>query len=250
MQAPIVAIIPARGGSKGIPRKNIIDFCGRPLLSWTIEDALQSQYIERVFVSTDDPQIADIASQYGAETVMRPSEISGDDASSESALKHVILSKELHTCEFIVFLQATSPIRESNDLDKAIEQIRKDNADSLFSGSYVGEFNLWRILKESIVPVNHDYRNRLRRQDAEERLGIQIVEDGSFYIFKPKLFLENENRLSGKITVYLNKSWKSPQIDSYADIENCQRIFQSKLSHKMGGVYYNKKDVLCHQSIL
>jgi CMP-N,N'-diacetyllegionaminic acid synthase len=237
MDNNIVAIIPARGGSKGIPRKNIIDFHGKPLLAWTIEDALQTKYIKEVFVSTDDLQIAEAASNFGAKAVLRPPELSCDNASSENALKHTILAEKLFDCEYIVFLQATSPIRESRDIDNAIEQIRNENADSLFSGSYVGEFNLWRNINGSLVSVNYDYRNRLRRQDAESQLGRQFVEDGSFYIFKPMLFLEQENRLSGKIIAYLYESWKSPQIDSFADLYHCKKVFQSKLSYKIESAF-------------
>ena len=105
----IAAIIPARGGSKGIPKKNIIDFCGKPLIGWSIEDAIQSKYIDTVYVSTDDREIAYISIEFGAEIINRPVDISGDTATSESALKHAIITKKLYGCEYIVFLLATSP---------------------------------------------------------------------------------------------------------------------------------------------
>jgi CMP-N-acetylneuraminic acid synthetase len=87
--------------------------------------------------------------------------------------------------------------------------------------------------RQLFFSINYNYQNRLRRQDAEKVLGKQFVEDGSFYIFKPALFLKNENRLAGKITAYLYESWKSPQIDSINDLENCKKLFQSKLYYKI-----------------
>jgi len=229
----IVAIIPARGGSKGLPGKNIIDFCGKPLLAWSIEDAEKSKYVNKVYVSTDDGKIADIALSFGADVINRPAEISNDTATSESALMHAIISKKLTECEYIVFLQATSPLRETTGINQAIELIKSENADSLFSSCYVGEMNLWREINGKFSSVNYDYKNRLRRQDAEKVYGKQYHENGSFYIFKPKGFIENNNRLFGKIITYVQENWKWPQIDSMNDLVICENVFKEHLSYKM-----------------
>jgi N-acylneuraminate cytidylyltransferase len=118
-----LAIIPARGGSKGIPRKNIRPLAGKPLLAYNIEAARNSRYIQRVVVSTDDPEIARVAQQYGAEVVWRPAEISGDTASSESALLHTLATlreQESYAPDVLVFLQCTSPLTLAEDIDGVI----------------------------------------------------------------------------------------------------------------------------------
>ena len=114
-----VAIIPARGGSKGIPGKNLMDLCGKPLVAHTIEHARSAPSVQRVIVSTDDDEIARVAEMFGAEVIRRPSEISGDTARSEAAIVHVLeeLSrKERYESDLVVFLQATSPLRRPEDV--------------------------------------------------------------------------------------------------------------------------------------
>jgi CMP-N,N'-diacetyllegionaminic acid synthase len=107
-----VAVIPARGGSKGLKNKNIYPVAGKPLLAWTILQALASSSIERVFVTTDDQAIAKVASEYGADVIVRPTELAGDKATSESAIQHAaeVIERDFHIpIDVIVFLQATSP---------------------------------------------------------------------------------------------------------------------------------------------
>ena len=120
----IVCIIPARGGSKGIPRKNLKKITGHPLIAHSILHAKNANSINYIFVSTDDPEIADVAISYGAEVIQRPMELSGDSDSSESALVHalgVIKERGLYP-DLVVFLQCTSPLRDGNDIDKAVKQ--------------------------------------------------------------------------------------------------------------------------------
>ena len=119
-----VAIIPARGGSKGLKEKNIYPVAGKPLLAWTVLQALASTSIETVFVSTDDEAIAKVASEYGAEVIVRPPELAGDKASSESAILHAVgvIERDYNMpLSTIVFLQATSPLRKQGDIDRAVE---------------------------------------------------------------------------------------------------------------------------------
>ena len=117
----IVAIIPARGGSKGILNKNIIDFCGKPLIAWTIEQCLYSKYISDVWVTSDSQEILNIAEKYGAKTIKRPDSISGDLASSEAAWMHAIEIIQRDSKIDLVFApQVTSPLREIQDIDNAI----------------------------------------------------------------------------------------------------------------------------------
>jgi len=128
-----LAIIPARGGSKGIPRKNVLPLAGKPLIAYNIEQARRSQFIRRVVVSTDDAEIAAVARQYGAEVVWRPAEISGDSASSESALLHALeqlRQQENYQPDLLVFLQCTSPHTPAEDIDGTVQALLEQQADS------------------------------------------------------------------------------------------------------------------------
>lgn len=219
----IPAIIPARGGSKGIPRKNIVDFCGRPLIAWSIEQALNSKYIDKVYVSTDDDEIADISKEYGAELIKRPREISTDTSSSEEALIHV-LDTIGWDWEYIVFLQATSPLRESSDIDGAINLIKQEGGDSLFSAVRLADFFLWKRQDGKLVSWSYDYKNRKRRQDVEPT----FLENGSIYVFKPEILRKYQNRLGGEISVWEMDSWKAFQIDKPEDLDICSFFMKAK----------------------
>lgn len=132
----ILAIVPARGGSKGVPRKNIKQFCGKPLIAWTIEEAKKSKYISRIVVSTDDTEIADVAKQYGANVpFMRPSDIAGDLTPDFPVFEHALLwlkEHEDYMPDIVIHLRTTGPLRIAFDIDKGIELILKNpQADSV-----------------------------------------------------------------------------------------------------------------------
>lgn len=223
----IIAIIPARGGSRGIPKKNIVNFLGKPLLAWSIEDAKNSKLIDNIYVSTDDKTIAEISENYGAKVIWRPKEISGDFSPAEDALKHAlkeIYKKEPEEISYVVFLQATSPLRETEDINNAIEKIISEKADSLFSGAEIGDFYIWKRDKNQLKSLNYDYKNRKRRQG----FGRQFVENGSIYIFKPEVLFKHNNRLGGKIVISEMEFWKSFEIDDPNDLDFCQKLYQIK----------------------
>ena len=213
-----LAIIPARGGSKGIPRKNLKLLAGKPLLAHSILHAKQTPSITRIVVSTDDDEIAAVAREWGAEVVPRPPEISGDKASSESALLHTLdwlLSTENYEPDLVVFLQATSPCRRPGEIQPAIDLLLRDGADSLLSVGPVHGF-VWRVEKDgSTRSFSYDHLHRPRRQDAPE----DLIENGSFYIFKPWVLRKYNNRLGGKITLYRMSVLDSFQIDELGDFE-------------------------------
>jgi N-acylneuraminate cytidylyltransferase len=213
----VVAIIPARGGSKGIPNKNIIDFCGKPLIAWTIEQCLSSKYIIDVWVTSDSQDILDIAEKYGAKTIKRPDSISGDMASSETAWMHAIEIIQRDSNIDLVFApQVTSPLRETKDINSAIEKIVDSDSDSLLSTVEIEDFFIWRQrLKDGPESVNYDYMNRKPRQEIEKK----YLENGSFYIFKPKIIKANNNRLGGKVLLYKMEKFKMFQIDNDEDVE-------------------------------
>ncbi|KAB2835513.1 MAG: acylneuraminate cytidylyltransferase, partial [Candidatus Brocadia sp.] len=228
----IVAIIPARGGSKSIPNKNITRLLGKPLVAYSIEQALTTPDISRVVVSTDSPLIATVAEQYGAEIVWRPTEISGDKASSELALLHTLeYLCDTQQCnpDLIVFLQPTSPMRQPYDIQRAIDMLRHENADSLFSVAPFHGF-LWRKTSKGVQSFSYDYLNRQMRQDAPE----DFVENGSIYIFKPEILRKYNNRLGGKIALYPMRSLDSFQIDEPEDLDLIETLMKRELGEDAG----------------
>jgi CMP-N,N'-diacetyllegionaminic acid synthase len=230
----IVAIIPARGGSKGIPKKNLIDFCGKPLVSWTIEQSLDVKTISTVWVSSDSQQILDVGKRLGANTILRPKSLSSDSATTESAWDHAlnIIQEKTGIVDMVVGLQPTSPVRESKDIEKAIKIFKKSKCDSLFSAAEIDDFYIWQKKRKKLISLNYDYAQRGRRQDHTK----QYVENGSFYIFKPQTLKKFNNRLGGKIEISLMEFWKSFEIDSLKDIELCETLMKHYILKKRGSL--------------
>lgn len=192
----IGAVIPARGGSKGIPAKNVQNIAGRPLIVHCISAALGSKLIDRIAVSTDDPIIAQVAKEAGAEIIWRPCDLSGDNASSESALLHAVMEwhKQSYDPEYLVFLQCTSPMTRAQDLDGLIQHVIEEKADSSFTGT-VNHRYLWSKQSDGDwYGVNHDKTIRERRQDRHK----EIVENGAAYCMKLSGFLHSKHRFFGR----------------------------------------------------
>jgi len=219
----IITIIPARGGSKGIPSKNLINFCGKPLIAWSILQARETQLVDEVFVTSDSDEILSIAKKYGATPIKRPSDLSTDTATSEAALLHALNSISAQA-DLVVFLQATSPLRDSKDIDTAINTLLKQNADSLFSAALLDDFCVWDKT-DKLHGLTFDPWNRGRRQDREPLL----LENGSIYIFKPSILREHNNRLGGKIVWSQMPYWQSHEIDTLEDLELCAYYFRKHL---------------------
>lgn len=218
-----VAIIPARGGSKGIPRKNLIDLCGKPLLAWSILQARAAKRIDSVWVTSDDDEILEVARLFGARAIRRPQEISGDTASSESAWRHALNYIEAagHDVGLIVGMQATSPLREAMDLDEGIAALLDGKLDSLLSVTEVEDFFTWRLDEAGMAQsVNYDHKNRKRRQLIEKR----YLENGSFYVFKKEVLQSENNRLGGRIGFHVMERHKMFQIDNPQDVGLCAAI--------------------------
>ncbi len=228
LSSATVAIILARGGSKGIPHKNLIDFAGKPLLAWSILQARAAEAVDAVYVSSDSATILDVAAKYGARPIQRPDEFATDTATSESALLHaldVVAGERGREPECVVFLQATSPLREPSDIDGAIDEFRAQGADSLFSDAVLDDFCAWEEEGGVLRGKTFDPFNRGRRQDRKPL----YLENGSIYVFKPSLLREKGNRLGGKIARYSMPYWKSYEIDSVENIELCEYYFRKHL---------------------
>lgn len=225
----IVAIILARGGSKGIPKKNIINFCGKPLINWSINQAQNSKYISSVWVSSDNNEILEIAKKQKAGTIKRPKKISTDKSSSEIGWIHAINEIEKNQkIDLVIGLQTTSPIREAKDLDEGIKKFKKNNADTMFSCTKLDDFFIWEKKKSKYSSLNYNYKNRKRRQDVKN----QYLENGSFYIFKPEIIKKTKNRLGGKIEVTVQEFWKSFEIDSIENLKFSEIIMKNYLIKK------------------
>jgi CMP-N,N'-diacetyllegionaminic acid synthase len=220
-----LAVVAARGGSKGIPNKNLIDLCGKPLLAWTVTQAAAAHGVDVVAVSSDSDAILAAAEAAGGVGVRRPAEISGDLASSESAWLHALdaLDAQLGPFERVVALQATSPIREASDIEGALETFEREQLDSLLSVCEVEDYFNWRIGSNGPEPINYDYHNRRMRQQIEKR----YLENGSFYVLVPSLLREKQNRLGGRIGMHLMERHKMFQIDRPEDIKLCAAIMRS-----------------------
>lgn len=208
----ITALIPARGGSKGIPRKNLVDVCGKPLVAWSINQALQSDLVTRVVVSSDCRNIGAVANACGAEWLERPENISGDTATTETAIAHFL---DHYKPSLVVLLQPTSPIRQPDDIDNAIGTYRKASADSLFSACDVEGYT-WQDSAIGALHPNYDPDMRERRQERGEQT---IEENGSIYVFSPQIFRRFGNRLGGRVATYKMHRLDSYQVDTPDDLE-------------------------------
>ena len=209
----IVALILARGGSKGIPGKNIKELSGKPLIAYTIKAAQNATRIEEVYVSTDCEDVAMVSKKYGATVIERPSELASDEASSESALLHFAENVDF---DVLVFLQCTSPFTMSEDIDAAIEKF-SEGYDSVLSvcedrgGFLCGGFR-GGVNGES---VGYAYKNRPRRQDMD----MVYRENGALYVMSRKGLIDNRNRLCGNIGLYRMPGSRSFEIDEPGDFE-------------------------------
>jgi YrbI family 3-deoxy-D-manno-octulosonate 8-phosphate phosphatase len=220
----IFSIIPARGGSKSIPRKNLKTLLGKPLIAWSIEQSCASHYIDLTIVSTEDPEIAQVSEKYGAKVILRPRKLSTDTTPTEPVLIDAIdrLSKEGVKPQYIVLLQPTSPIRRPCDIDQAIKMLIDESGDSLLSVRENRSF-FWSRENKAL---NYDYLARPRRQDKQW----EFVENGSIYITKREILLKEKNRLGGNILTYTMPDWASVEIDTPFDFEVVRFIAHRKLA--------------------
>jgi CMP-N,N'-diacetyllegionaminic acid synthase len=220
MTKKILSIIPARGGSKGLPRKNIIDLAGKPLITWTIEASLKSKYITKTIVSSDDAEILDVAINYGSEIIKRPDNLATDIATSESVVKHAIgyLESIDEVFDFVILLQPTSPLRSFKDIDSAFETMFKLDASSVISTCEFDNKILKTLIEDSngfLEGVSNNKYPFMRRQD----LPVVYMPNGAIYIVNTKLFIKDGLFLTNKSVNYIMPKSKSIDIDVMEDVE-------------------------------
>lgn len=227
-----LAIIPARGGSKGLPGKNIKELCGKPLIAWSIEAGLGSKYIDEVMVTTDSQEIAGVAREFGASVpFLRPAELASDTATSFDAIKHAInfYANELHkTFDCIVLLEPTSPLREKEDIDGMIEKIisLEEQYDAVVSLGEVHEHPsiMKKLVGNEIEPYCKELVMATRRQDNE----IAYFPYGVAYIVKTNTLLEEKSFYPRRTTHRLIKRYQCFEIDDLYDFLTIENIMKYK----------------------
>lgn len=228
----VIAFIPARGGSKSIPLKNIKNFAGKPLIYWCLKAAQDCPLINQTVLATDSNQIKKIALDFNFNKTIvfnRSKENSSDTASTESVLLEFIYANNFNSDDIIILIQATSPFITGLQLQQAIKQLQLEGADSLLSVVPFKRF-IWQdktILAEKAepsgaTPVNYTYTQRPRRQDFNG----YYIENGAFYINTVQNILETKNRLSKKISLFIMPEYTSIELDEPLDWKIAEQIFK------------------------
>jgi CMP-N,N'-diacetyllegionaminic acid synthase len=213
----IVAIIPARGGSKRIKNKNIKLFNSKPLIFWTIDAALKSKKIDDVYVSSENKNILKISKKFGANVVKRPIKLSNNIIMPDMAIRDAYLQINKNY-KYVVSLQPTSPLRTADEIDGSVNKIIKTKADSLLSCFKAHSF-IWKKNKNFFSPQNYNHEQRPRSQDMK-----QFQENGAIYITKPAILIKKHNRLGGKISIFEMSFWNSIDIDNIEDFKIAELI--------------------------
>jgi CMP-N-acetylneuraminic acid synthetase len=212
-----LAIIPARGGSKRLPRKNMLDLAGKPLIAWSIEAGEQSSYIDQVVVSSDDEEILAIAKDFGAMLMKRPEELASDTATTFDAVKHTI--ENLESYEYVVLLQPTSPLRSAKHIDEAIELLEQKKADAVVSVCEMEHSPLWSNTLDESLSMEGFLRDEVlnkRSQDLESYFRL----NGAIYICRiDKLLKEKSFFLKENIFSYVMSRESSVDIDELIDFK-------------------------------
>ena len=210
-----LAIIPARGGSKRLPRKNVLELVGKPLIAWSIEAGLQSEYIDKAVVSSDDDEILEISEKFGANIIQRPDELASDTATTFDAIKHTIDSLEKY--DYIVLLQPTSPLRDSKHIDEAIELLENKNADAVVSVCEMDHSPLWSNILDDSLSMQGFLRDEVLNKRSQDVVKYYRL-NGAIYICETKKLLEEKNfMLKDNIFAYVMDRESSIDIDEEID---------------------------------
>jgi len=209
----IVSLTLARGGSKGVLRKNLAILNGKPLISYVIEVSKASN-VEETWVSTEDKEIAEVAKFYGAKVIDRPVEIAADTSKCEESLLHFAANIDF---DILVFIQTTSPLVMVEDVNKGIELMKTNNYDSVFSVTREHWVPRWA---NDMTPIDWNHFERPRRQEKE----VTFIENGAFYITTKEFLFENKNRYGGKIGYVEIPLSRSFQVDSQEELDLIGRL--------------------------
>ena len=213
-----LAVIPARGGSKRLPRKNVLDLAGKPLIIWTIEAAKNSKYIDHCVVSSDDQEIADVSQRFGADVLLRPAELATDSASSVDVVLQAI-EKEKQNYDYVILLQPTSPLRTAHHIDEAIELLFEKNADAIVSVCESNHSPLWANTLPDDLSMNGFIREEVEGKRSQDLPKFYQL-NGAIYIIATKKLQETQSFVVGSNGyAYIMKSRDSIDIDTDLDFE-------------------------------
>lgn len=218
----MLCVIPARGGSKGVPRKNLLDVGGKPLISWTIEQALAVPTLD-VLVSTDDPEIAQVARAAGARVPwLRPAELAQDTTPTEPVVRHAIeaVTQERGRPDAVLLLQATSPVRRDDTLARAVAEFTATGVDSMVGVVPQAPF-IWRATDPPTAA--YDVTARPRRQDLTPET-LRYRETGSLYVTRTEIYERHDNRLGGRIGLFVMAEEEGIDIDTEVDVALAEQL--------------------------
>ncbi len=228
MNKSIIAIIPARGGSKGLSRKNIIDLNGKPLIAYTIEAAIKSNIFDKIVVTTDDKEIKEASLKFGAEVIDRPSKLATDTASSLDVIEHALIElknrKEVYT--YFMLLQPTSPLRNETHIREAWEKYNEENASSLVSVVEI-EHSPFKMLveKNGVIAPLTSWKDLTKPRQTLPKC---YMPNGAIYICKVNSFLKEKNIFSIPLKIFKMKKEYSVDIDTANDLKIVQRRLNEK----------------------
>ncbi|KAA0257256.1 MAG: acylneuraminate cytidylyltransferase family protein [Chloroflexi bacterium] len=223
----VLGIIPARGGSKGVPRKNIREVAGRPLIAYTVEAARTSHMLTRCIASTEDKETAEICASLGCEVINRPVQLAQDDTPTIDVIKHVFgeLESRGESFDYGLVLQPTSPLRTGSDIDSALQALNQSEADSIVSVYQVSDHHparMYRMESGCLVSIDETFASA-RRQDLPR----VYHRNGAIYAFRRKLL--NQNTLMGnRILPYIMAEDRSLNIDTEYDLVLADYILSRK----------------------
>jgi len=212
----MVAIIPARGGSKGLPRKNLRELGGMPLIAWTIKAAKECPLINSVIVTSDDPEILSVSAQYGAdELVKRPAKLATDDATTADCVRHVF--SEIPKSHNFALLQPTSPLRDNKILTESIRFFFDSNALSIVSVTESSESPYWtfKVVENKLIRVIET----IEPIDQRQKLPKTFILNGAIYLWNTEYFLESGDFITGKTLAFQMPRGLSIDIDTLEDFE-------------------------------
>ncbi|MCP5437384.1 MAG: acylneuraminate cytidylyltransferase family protein [Chromatiaceae bacterium] len=222
----VLAVVPARGGSKGLPRKNVLDLAGRPLITWTLAAARDSQYVDRCVVSTDDVEIAEVSRAHGGDVpFMRPAELAHDSADTFGAIRHAI--EQLPGFDIVLILQPTSPLRTDADIDGTLVQMQAHAAPACVSVMEPAKSPYWcyRVNDDNrLVPLLDPAYSRMRRQDLPQTFAL----NGAVYAARVDWLLQHQNCLSEQTVAYAMPAERSVDIDTAFDLRLAELYLQQR----------------------
>lgn len=229
----VLGIIPARGGSKGIPRKNIAPILGKPLLYYTAKAALSARKLDRVVLSTEDQEIAAIGRSLGLEVpFLRPPDLAKDDTPTLAVLQHIVKRLEADGASYdaVMILQPTSPLRRAVDIDGAIDFLETTGADSVISFVDVGEAHPARMkfIDESGRIVDPPFAEAVEGQRRQE-LPKMYLREGSIYLTRTEVLMEGNSLKGNDCRPWIVDSERAWNIDTPFDLFICEQILKARL---------------------